>query len=81
MYSLFRTSTYNAGVQDREAKNKMVQKKNQNWSVGEWVKVGFMKLKVEGVRAEFDGLPDIYSLVSEKGKKYEFIPHNGLYTI
>lgn len=59
----------------------MVQKKNQNWSVGEWVKVGFMKLQVMRVRAEFDGLPDIYEMVSANGKKYEFIPHNGLYAI
>lgn len=53
----------------------------QDWSIGKWVKVGFMKLQVIAVRAEYDGLPDIYTLVSEKGKKYEFIPHNGLYAI
>ena len=38
-------------------------------------------LKVTGVRAEYDGLPDIYSIESTTGKKYEFIPHNGLYAI
>ena len=59
----------------------MVKRTKQNWSIGEWVKVGFMKLKVLGVRAEFDGLPDIYTLESSTGKKYEFIPHNGLYAI
>lgn len=59
----------------------MISRTKQNWSIGEWVKVGFMKLKVVGVRAEFDGLPDIYELESEGGKKYEFIPHNGLYAI
>lgn len=59
----------------------MVKQNNQDWSIGAWVKVGFMKLKVMGVRAEYDGLPDIYELEAENGKKYEFIPHNGLYAI
>lgn len=40
-----------------------------------------MKLKVMGFRAEYDMLPDIYELESANGKKYEFIPHNGLYAI
>ena len=40
-----------------------------------------MKLKVLGARAEKDGMPDIYTLEAENGRKYEFIPHNGLYTI
>lgn len=59
----------------------MITRTKQNWTIGEWVKVGFMKLKVTGVRAEKDMLPDIYSLESTTGKKYEFIPHNGLYAI
>ena len=59
----------------------MITRTKQNWTVGEWVKVGFMKLRVTGFRAEYDGLPDIYSLESSSGKKYEFIPHNGLYAI
>lgn len=59
----------------------MIQTKKQNWSIGEWVKVGFMKLKVLSVRAEYDGMPDIYTLESSTGKKYEFIPHNGLFAI
>ena len=59
----------------------MISRTKQNWSIGEWVKVGFMKLKVVGARAEKDGMPDIYSLESANGKKYEFIPHNGLYAI
>ena len=59
----------------------MITRSKQNWSIGEWVKVGFMKLKVTGSRAEKDGMPDIYSLESSSGKKYEFIPHNGLYAI
>lgn len=53
--------------------------KNQDWSIGNTVKVGFLTLKVLGVRAEVDGLPDIYTLTSLDGTKvYEFIPHNGL---
>jgi len=59
----------------------MITRSKQNWSIGEWVKVGFMKLKVIGARAEKDGMPDIYELESATGKKYEFIPHNGLYAI
>ena len=53
----------------------------QNWNIGEEVKIGFMKLRVTGMRAEYDYLPDIYTLESATGKKYEFIPHNGLYAI
>lgn len=59
----------------------MITKTKQNWEMGRWVKVGFMKLKVLSVRAEKDGMPDIYTLESENGRKYEFIPHNGLYAI
>lgn len=51
----------------------------QKWEVGNMVKVGFMNLKVVGMRAEYDFMPDIYELVDPKsGRKYEFIPHNGL---
>ena len=59
----------------------MVNRTKQDWSIGNVVKVGFMKLQVESVKAVKDGMPDIYTLISEKGKKYEFIPHNGLYAI
>jgi len=53
--------------------------KNKNWSIGAIVKVGFMTLKVVGIRAVKDYLPDIYELESLDGsKRYEFIPHNGL---
>ncbi len=49
------------------------------WQVGNTVKVGFLSLRVISARAEFDGMPDIYTLESLKGdKRYEFIPHNGL---
>ena len=50
----------------------------QNWTIGNTVKIGFMQLRIIGIRAVTDGLPDIYDLVSSKGVKYEFIPHNGL---
>jgi hypothetical protein len=57
----------------------MVNRTRQNWSVGSVVKVGFMSLRILGVRAVKDGLPDIYTLESLDGaKRYEFIPHNGL---
>ena len=59
----------------------MVKNTKQNWSKGEWVKIGFMTLRVEAVRAVKDGMPDIYTLSSNSGKKYEFIPHNGLYAL
>lgn len=55
--------------------------KNKNWEIGAVVSIGFMKdLVVKSVRAEYDGLPDIYTL-ERNGKMYEFIPHNGLYAI
>jgi hypothetical protein len=51
----------------------------QDWSTGAIVKVGFLKLRVLGVEAVKDWLPDIYTLESLDGRKrYEFIPHNGL---
>jgi len=57
----------------------MITKSKQNWAVGSTVRVGFLTLKVTGVKAVKDGLPDIYSLSSLDGKsQYEFIPHNGL---
>jgi hypothetical protein len=57
----------------------MITRTKQDWSVGQTVKVGFMRLVVVSARAEYDYLPDIYTLKSEDGKRvYEFIPHNGL---
>jgi hypothetical protein len=54
----------------------------QDWSIGKMVKVGFMALKVLGVKAVKDGMPDIYILENPKnGKRYEFIPHYGLSAI
>ena len=57
----------------------MINKTKQDWSIGNIVKVGFMQLRVTGIRAVRDGMPDIYDMESlDSSKKYEFIPHNGL---
>lgn len=57
----------------------MIQQSKQSWQVGEIVKVGFLSLRVTGVRAVKDSMPDIYTLRSLDGtRKYEFIPHWGL---
>jgi hypothetical protein len=56
-----------------------ITKSKQDWSIGATVKVGFLTLRVVGVEAVYDGLPDIYTLESIDGRKtYEFIPHHGL---
>ncbi len=60
----------------------MIIHSKQKWEVGDKVNIGFMKdLEVESVKAIKDGMPDIYTLKASNGKKYEFIPHNGLYAI
>lgn len=59
----------------------MIRHSKQDWTVGASVKVGFMTLTVESVRAVKDGMPDIYTLVGKAGKRYEFIPHHGLRAI
>ena len=57
----------------------MITRSPQNWTIGNMVKVGFLSLRVLAVRAEFDGLPDIYTLANQDGTKlYEFVPHHGL---
>jgi hypothetical protein len=56
----------------------MITKTKQDWSIGKTVKVGFLNLKVTGIRAEKDWLPDIYEMEDCKERKYEFVPHNGL---
>lgn len=57
----------------------MIQRSKQKWEVGAVVKVGFLTLRVLGVRAVKDWMPDIYDLESLDGsRRYEFIPHNGL---
>lgn len=60
----------------------MITRSKQEWTVGQIVKVGFMKdLEVVSARAEKDGMPDIYTLKNSQGKLYEFIPHNGIYAL
>jgi hypothetical protein len=57
----------------------MITQSKQNWSIGETVKVGFLKLRVVDACAVKDGLPDIYLLESlDATKQYRFIPHHGI---
>ena len=57
----------------------MIRNSKQNWSIGSVVKVGFMELRITGIKAVRDGMPDIYEMKSLDGsRRYEFIPHNGL---
>ena len=56
-----------------------ITRTNQNWEVGQMVKVGFMALKVISLEpTPGDYSPDIYHLESAKGIKYTFTPHFGL---
>lgn len=52
----------------------------QNWGVGETVKVGFMRLRVLAkVATPGNFLPDQYALTDASGQRfYRFVPHNGL---
>ena len=51
----------------------------QNWQIGSRVNVGFLKnLLVTKIDAIYYGLPDIYTLESANGTRYEFTPHNGI---
>lgn len=60
----------------------MIKNSKQDWKIGNVVKVGFLSLRVVGVRAVKDGMPDIYDMESLSGaKRYEFIPHNGLVAV
>lgn len=59
-------------MESKLIKSMAIKNTKQNWSVGEKVNIGFMRdLEVVSVRAEKDGMPDIYTLESSKGKKYE----------
>ena len=61
---------------------KNTSNKNKDWTVGSLVNVGFMKnLKVISVESLEYGMPNVYLLESQSGKKYEFIPHNGLHAL
>lgn len=57
----------------------MINRTEQNWEVGEVVKVGFMRLRVLAkVATPGNYLPDQYALTSLTGERfYRFIPHNG----
>lgn len=56
----------------------MIQNTTQNWSVGNMVKVGFMRLSVVAViLTPSDFKPDAYILTSQT-QLYRFVPHNGL---
>ena len=57
----------------------MVNRTSQKWEVGERVKVGFLTLTVQDkVYTPGHGMPDLYVLCSDKGKRYVFTPHYGL---
>ena len=52
----------------------------QDWSVGETVAVGFLRLRVLAkIATPGNYLPDQYALTNSDGTRfYRFIPHNGL---
>lgn len=58
----------------------MITKTKQNWTVGQTVSVGFLRLTVLfAIATPHDGLPDVYFLANKAGDKlYRFIPHHGL---
>lgn len=57
----------------------MITESRQDWSVGSWVKVGFLSLRVVACEATpGDYRPDRYILESAKGVRYAFTPHLGL---
>ena len=57
-----------------------ITRTKQNWTQGETVKIGFMTLEVVAcIPTPGDYMPDAYRLWSPKnGKKYTFVPHNGV---
>ena len=60
----------------------VVKNSKQNWNIGSTVKIGFLELRIIGVKSIVDGLPYIYELENLKGDKlYEFTPYNGLVKI
>jgi hypothetical protein len=60
--------------------SEMIRKSNQNWEVGQTVKVGFLSLRITAKEpTPGDYMPDAYHLESLDGSKhYRFVPHNGL---
>lgn len=61
----------------------MVKNSKQSWEIGQKVNVGFLKnlTVIEKIPTPGDFAPDAYVLQSNKGVKYEFVPHKGLYKI
>jgi len=57
----------------------MINRTQQQWEIGEWVKVGFMTLRVLAkVATPGNYLPDQYALTNADGSRfYCFIPHHG----
>ena len=57
----------------------MARNAKQDWSVGETVQVGFMRLRVLAkVSTPGNFLPDQYALTNAAGDRfYRFVPHNG----
>lgn len=56
----------------------MIKNTKQNWSVGNVVKVGFLRLSVVAViLTPGDYKPDVYILTNQT-QLYRFVPHNGL---
>ena len=60
----------------------MITRTKQDWTQGSTVKVGFLTLEVvSATPVQNDCMPDEYRLWNpENGKKYTFIPHNGLHS-
>lgn len=58
----------------------MIKRSNQNWEVGQTVKVGFLTLIVTAKEATpGDYKPDAYHLTNKDGsREYRFVPHYGL---
>ncbi|MBC7605075.1 MAG: KilA-N domain-containing protein [Ramlibacter sp.] len=61
----------------------MINRTKQNWTTGQFVKVGFMSLMVvQAVPTPGDYAPDAYILTNAANTKlYKFVPHNGLQSI
>ncbi|HEX8894453.1 MAG TPA: hypothetical protein VF783_14075 [Terriglobales bacterium] len=58
----------------------MIQRTQQDWSVGSVVKIGFLSLTVKAaIATPGDFKPDAYILVNKAGTQlYKFVPHNGV---
>jgi hypothetical protein len=58
----------------------MISRSAQVWEVGEWVKVGFLTLRVTAKEpTPRDYAPDAYHLTNKSGdRNYRFVPHKGI---